>query len=168
VAGQAFARFHIDLSSGDAVVLPPDTFEGSDLLDFAGIPHLRFPIYPLTQHLAEKLHADTLPRTSPNTRTKDLVDLVVIAAVESVDGTELLESLRATFDTRHTHDVPTTLNPPDPSWVQPFKRLASEAPLLPTADLGSGFKLVFEFWSPVLQGAVSGKQWDPTARCWRI
>lgn len=57
VAGEVFATFDIDLSSGDAVVQAPEVREGSDLLDFAGIPHVRFPIYPLTQQLAEKLHA---------------------------------------------------------------------------------------------------------------
>jgi hypothetical protein len=167
VAGQIFARFHIDLSSGDAMVQPPETREGSDLLDFAGVPHVHFPIYPLPQQLAEKLHAYTLPRVSPNTRTKDLVDLVVVAAVERVDGADLLESLRATFDARRTHDVPATLTPPDPSWTEPFRRLASEAPISPTADLGLGFALVRAFWSPVLRGVVAGRQWDPDARDWR-
>ena len=93
LAGVEFTRFHVDLSSGDAVVGAPDILEGSDLLDFTGIPHLRFPTYPLAQQLAEKLHAYTLPRAAPNTRTKDFVDLVVIPAVEAVDGTALLASV---------------------------------------------------------------------------
>lgn len=93
--------------------------------------------------------------------------MVVIASVESVDGTDLLESLHATFDARHTHDVPATLVPPDPSWAQPFRRLASEAPMLPTADLGSGFALVRAFWTPVLQGVATGRKWNPDARVWQ-
>ena len=32
----------------------PETLVGSDLLAFAGIAPVRFPVYPLTQHLAEK------------------------------------------------------------------------------------------------------------------
>src|SRR5687768_6763234 len=129
VAGEVFATFHIDLSSGDAVVQSPDMREGSDLLDFADITHIRVPIYPVTQHLAEKLHAYTLPRTKENTRTKDLVDLLVIAAVETVDGRDLLESLRATFDARKSHEIPASLPLPERWWAQPFKRLAEEGPV---------------------------------------
>lgn len=93
--------------------------------------------------------------------------MVVIASVESVDGTDLLESLRATFDARRTHGVPAALAPPDPSWAQPFRRLASEAPVLPTADLGSGFALVRAFWTPMLEGVAAGKQWNPDIRDWQ-
>src|SRR5438034_4595286 len=89
LAGIIFAQFHLDLSSGDAVVGEPDVMVGSNLLDFAGIEPVRFPTYPITQHLAEKLHAYTLPRDQENTRAKDLVDLVALAALESVDGDRL-------------------------------------------------------------------------------
>lgn len=167
VAGEVFVTFHIDLSSGDAVVQPPDTREGSDILDFAGIPRIWFPIYPLTQQLAEKLHALTLPRTKANTRVKDLVDLMIIAAVERIDGTELMRSLRATFEARRSHDVPGSVPPPDRSWVQPFKRLTLETPASPITDLDEGFALVMRFWTPVLQDTVSGRYWDPGAGGWR-
>ena len=166
VAGDVFATFHIDLSSGDAVVQAPDVREGSDLLDFAGIPHVWFPVYPLAQQLAEKLHAYTLPRTKENTRTKDLVDLLVIAAVETIEGTALAASVRATFAARHTHPLPEALLPPERSWVQPFKRLASEAPASPTTDLDAAFARVEKFWKPVLEGTADGRRWDPGAQEW--
>jgi hypothetical protein len=63
LAGQVFAQFHLDLSRGDALVGEPDMLEGSDLLSFAGIPPVRFPVYPVAQHLAEKMHAFTVPVT---------------------------------------------------------------------------------------------------------
>src|SRR5581483_5629678 len=103
VAGVVFAEFHIDLSSGDALVGPPDLVAGSDLLSFAGVEPICFPVYPVAQHLAEKLHAHTLPRDQENTRVKDLVDLVAIARVENVEGSGLLASLQATFETRASH-----------------------------------------------------------------
>ena len=166
LAGEIFATFHIDLSSGDAVVQPPETREGSDLLDFAGIPHVHVPIYPVTQHLAEKLHAYTLPRTQENTRTKDLVDLLVITAVETVDGAELLESVTATFEARRSHEIPTALPPPERSWVLPFRRLASEAPASPTTTLDEAFARVQKFWAPILEGRADGLRWDPDSQEW--
>jgi hypothetical protein len=166
VAGDVFATFHIDLSSGDAVVQPPDTREGSDLLDYAGIPHIRVPIYPVTQHLAEKLHAYTLPRTKENTRTKDLVDLLVMTAVETIDGMELIKSVRATFGVRRSHEIPVSLPAPERSWALPFKRLATEAPAAPTTDLDEAFDRVRVFWGPVLEGTVEGVRWDPGSQRW--
>jgi predicted nucleotidyltransferase component of viral defense system len=35
-----------------------------------------FPVYPVAQQFAEKLHAYTLPRDVENTRAKDLADMV--------------------------------------------------------------------------------------------
>ncbi|MDB5059086.1 MAG: hypothetical protein JWO59_2558 [Chloroflexi bacterium] len=73
IAGDAFNTFHIDLSSGDALTYDPDRLLGSNLLAFAGITPVEFPVYPITQHMAEKLHAYTLPCNQENTRVKDLV-----------------------------------------------------------------------------------------------
>ena len=82
------------------------------LLDFAGIPPVRFPVYPVSQQLAEKLHAYTLPRAQENTRVKDFVDLVVISACERVSGEELLRAVEATFEARGVHPLPAGLPRP--------------------------------------------------------
>jgi hypothetical protein len=57
LAGRTFTRFHLDMGSGDTVLDPPESVEGSDLLDFAGIPAARVALYPITQQIAEKIHA---------------------------------------------------------------------------------------------------------------
>lgn len=38
----------------------------------------RFPVYPVNQHFAEKLHALTLPRDVENTRARDTVHATVL------------------------------------------------------------------------------------------
>jgi len=126
--GEKFASFHIDISSGDALVATPHMIEGSDLMDFAGVRLLRFPIYPVEQHLAEKLHAYTLPRDDANTRVKDFVDLLTIASLEAVSGDLLAASVRATFDIRKTHDLPAHLPEPPDAWIGPFAKLTTEFP----------------------------------------
>ncbi len=74
VEGLSFASFNVDISSGDVLIGLPDLIRGTDLLQFAGIPPVEFPVYPVTQYLAEKLHAYTFPRANANTRVKDLDD----------------------------------------------------------------------------------------------
>jgi Nucleotidyl transferase AbiEii toxin, Type IV TA system len=166
LAGETFARFHVDLSSGDAMVGAPDTLEGSNLLDFAGIESIRFPVYPVVQHLAEKLHAYTLPRNQLNTRVKDLIDLVTMAAVEVVEGGALLASVRATFEARASHVLPTRLPDPPVEWVASYARLAGDSPVATITDLENGFALALAFWRPFLEGVVVGRYWDPRKQEW--
>jgi hypothetical protein len=166
VAGLELVTFHIDLSSGDALVDPPDLLGGSDLLRFAGITPVVFPAYPVLQHLAEKLHAYTLPRDQENTRVRDLIDLVIIIATETVDADRLSAAVEATFATRGTHPVPDRLLAPPPSWAQPFAVIAAEAANLPTTDLWEGHALAAQFWDPFLASRAIHRTWLSDQRSW--
>ncbi|HEV7216210.1 MAG TPA: nucleotidyl transferase AbiEii/AbiGii toxin family protein [Chloroflexota bacterium] len=166
LAGVVFADFHLDMSSGDAVSAPPDILVGSGLLDFAGMRPLRFPTYPVVQHLAEKLHAYTLPRAEVNTRTKDLVDLVMFALTEMVDGDLLTSSVQATFDARLTHSLPPDFPEPPRIWSVAFARLAAPVPLLAALALTDAYRIAAAFWDPVLDRGVAGQRWVPGTRVW--
>jgi predicted nucleotidyltransferase component of viral defense system len=166
LAGLPIATFHLDLSSGDALVEPPDVLHGSDLLLFAGLTPVAFPAYPVTQHLAEKLHAYTLPRNQENTRVRDLVDLVIIAATERVDAVSLARSVEATFEVRASHPIPGRLPVPPDSWAQPFARIAAEVGSLPARSLTEGFAFAAAFWDPFLANRSSRQSWLPEQRCW--
>jgi len=166
VAGQDFAVFHIDLSSGDAVVGDSDTLSGSNLLEFAGIPPIAFPVYPVIQHLSEKLHAYTIPRTQGNTRVKDLVDLIIIAASERIEADRLEISVRVTFSVRATHAVPSKLPEPPAFWAQSFSIIASEAHIIPITNLRDGHAFAAHFWNPFLAGNVAHQAWLPTNATW--
>lgn len=166
VAGVDFARFSIDLASGDVMVGEPDILVGTDVLSFAGIEPVRFPVYPVTQHLAEKLHAYTLPRIRENSRVKDLLDMAMIATQETIDADTLASSLRATFDTRATHQAPLAVPEPPSSWRSPFQRLAREAPGAPMTDLRDAYALVARFWNPILSGTAGGTCWDLDRQVW--
>ena len=166
VAGFEFASFAVDLASGDAVVALPDMLTGSDLLGFAGIPPVMIRVYPVAQHLAEKLHAYTLPRMQDNTRTKDLVDMITIAAMEALDGGALAEAVAATFTARTSHALPETLLKPPASWTVAFRHLASETALSPTGDLEAGYELAVRLWEPVLNRTAQGRRWHAEAMEW--
>ena len=55
--------------------------KGEDYLGFAGIAAPELLLIPVETHIAEKLHAYTLPRPTPNSRVRDLPDLALLAAV---------------------------------------------------------------------------------------
>lgn len=166
VAGLELVSFHIDLSSGDALVDPPDVLGGSDLLHFAGIAPIEFPVYPVLQHLAEKLHAYTLPRDQENTRVRDLVDLVIIVSTEIVEADRLSRAVEATFGVRGTHPIPDRLPEPPASWAQPFAVIAAQTMHLPIADLLEGHALAAQFWDPFLTARADRQTWIPDQRRW--
>ena len=96
------------------------------------------------QQFAEKLHAYTLPRGERvNTRTKDLIGMVLLIREEKLDRAKTAAAVRATFRKRATHEVPKELYPPPPEWEPVFDALARECNL--DMKLHGGFEAVREF-----------------------
>ncbi len=111
LVGKVYARFHVDVGCGDALVGEPERLVGDDLLSFAGIDPASVLAIPRAQQFAEKLHACTFPWSGRmNTRSKDLVDLVLLIERGPLDAGDVRKALEATFSTRATHPLPTTLN----------------------------------------------------------
>lgn len=156
-------RFGVDVVLGEPMVGIPDLLAGSDILAFVDIERPRFPTVPVAAHIAEKLHAYTLPRPRPNSRVKDLPDLALLATTGTLDAAILLEVIDTTFRHRATHDVPSTLPEPPPEWAAPDTRLARENGLA-WADLAQVTAAARSFLEPVLTGQDG--TWDPAAWRW--
>lgn len=142
-----------DTAYGDALHGEPEVVEGSDFFEKYGIPPVRIPIYPTATHLAEKVHAYTLPRGDRvNMRLKDLVDIPLIASLlDGRDASDLRVALGLTFEFRDSHPLPSCLPTPPVEWLGPYDRLVrEEAMLWPTlADL---HRAASRFLDPVLAG----------------
>lgn len=162
--GRPFEGFHLDIGWGDPVIEPAEELTAPSLLEFAEIEPTTFPCYPITQHIAEKVHAYTQPHVSgESSRVKDLVDILLIARMRSMDGAILLKALQATFAARDTHPTPSTVPDPPASWAAPFRRLAREVRLR-SDSLADAAVLAHRFLDPVLQGHARGlwhpEQWE--------
>ncbi len=107
-----FARFHLDVGVGDVVIQPVDVVECRDWLAFAGITRPSVRMIPLEQQFAEKFHAYTLPRSTPNSRVKDLVDLALLVHAGKLKLARVSSAIDATFAGRGTHPVPRRLDAP--------------------------------------------------------
>jgi hypothetical protein len=144
--GRDFARFHLDVGFGDPVLGGAESLEGDNLLDFAGIAPARAAAIPKAQQFAEKIHAYTFPWTGrENTRSKDLVDLVVLIERGSLDPVAVGHALVETFERRNRHPLPTVLQPPPASWRHEFPAMAAEAGAS-TLDVDAAFRLLDDFW----------------------
>jgi hypothetical protein len=126
LAGYVFIRFAIDVAAGDLWLEPHDLAPTADWLGFAGIGAPKVPVISREQQFAEKLHAYTRPRQTPNSRVKDLVDLLLLVRMRSIDPGKIKATAAKTFARRDTHPFPPAFLPPPSTWSSPFRKLARE------------------------------------------
>lgn len=163
--GRRFEDFHIDVGTGDPIVEAPEILETPGLLEFAGIVPVRVPTYPLTQQIAEKLHAYTRPYgRAQNTRVRDFVDMLLIASVVRLDAANLWKAIQATFEARSTHLIPKELPAPPTRWSASFLKLIDELEL-GQDDLDQGSRAARSFLNPILTGSDTGT-WNPLNWAW--
>jgi len=144
MAGRPFANFHVDIAVGDILMEPLDEMEGKDWLGFAGIAPASLQAISAEQQFAEKLHAYTLPRQNPNSRVRDLVDMVLLIESGGLSKPKLNKAIEGTFQRRKTHELPKELTPPPPNWTQPFAALALDCGL--NENIGQAFNLLKTFF----------------------
>lgn len=150
MAGRRFASFHLDVSAGDILREPFEILEGRDWLGFAGIAKARLSAISREEQFAEKLHAYTLPRTGrPNTRVKDLVDMLLLLGAGTMDQARLRGNIDATFRRRGTHVPPSSLPPPPSGWERAFAEMAVECGL--GENLAEQHRRLAAFLDPMLQ-----------------
>lgn len=155
--------FGIDVAFAEPMHGHPEEVEGSAFLNFAGVEPGRFLIYPLETHVAEKLHAYTLPRRRPNSRVKDLPDIALLATVRDIDGAALRAAIDRTFEHRATHPVPTSVPDPPKSWAPVYERIADNDGLK-WRTLGEVKDAVQYFLDPVLAGNPA--KWNAESWSW--
>ena len=126
MAGRRFAYFHIDIALGDVWIDTHEELQGKKWLEFAGISAPKIPTISPEQQFAEKIHSYSLPRQTPNSRTKDLVDMVLLIEQCDLDPKQLYDAVVKTFKRRKTHEIPVELEDPPKSWQGQFIKLAEE------------------------------------------
>ncbi|MBI5490302.1 MAG: nucleotidyl transferase AbiEii/AbiGii toxin family protein [Deltaproteobacteria bacterium] len=165
LAGKPYGQpFGVDVAFGDPIVGEPDVVVTDDLLGFAGVAPPTLHLYPIESHIAEKLHAYTLPRQRENSRVKDLPDLALLGCIREIDATHLRQALERTFAFRNTHPLPAAIPAPPASWKIPYQRMADEDDL-PWRTLADVLSAVGGFLDPVLRGEPV-RRWSPTMWTW--
>jgi hypothetical protein len=166
LAGKLYGeRFGVDVAFGDPIYGQPDVVVAEDVLAFAGIAPPTLRLYPVETHIAEKLHAYTMPRPRPNSRVKDLPDLALLASTKELDAKRLRAALEQTFTFRKTHALPSAVPAPLESWATPYAVMALEDQL-PWATLPDVTTATKAFLDPVLASGLDAT-WNPAAWSWR-
>jgi len=166
LAGKVYGHhFGVDVGFGDPVFGEPEILVAEDVLGFAGIAPPTLRVYPVETHIAEKLHAYTVPRARPNSRVKDLPDLALLATAGTIEANRLRAALEQTFAFRSTHDVPERLPEPPLTWEAPYAAIAKEG-RLQWSTLADAFGAACAFLDPVLVGSED-EAWRPDTWSWQ-
>ncbi|MCK5161855.1 MAG: nucleotidyl transferase AbiEii/AbiGii toxin family protein [Candidatus Aureabacteria bacterium] len=151
LANRTFTKFHIDVCVGDAVVSAPEWQRGLEILNFADIPPANAAMLPRDQQFAEKVHAYTLPRAKQlNSRTRDLVDLVLLIEHDLPEKKIVKKAIEATFKKRKTHNLPEKLKLPPESWEEPYKALAEDCGVS-KKTIKEAFIFLEQYWNKLMK-----------------
>lgn len=165
VAGRSFERFHIDIGHDDPIVEPVEYLTPPAYLAFAGIQTMPIPCYPVTQHIAEKLHALVRPRPVETSRVKDLVDILLFACMDGdLQAERLYAAIESVFES-FENAVPTQLGQIPSSWRVKFNQFTKNLDL-PFSHFDEAVEAAQSFINPVLGGIRDGT-WHPESWKWK-
>jgi hypothetical protein len=158
VGGRLFLGFHLDVAVGDTIVMPLQAIVLENWLGFAGVAAATVPVISREQQFAEKLHAYATPRDGehPNSRVKDLLDMVLLLKDSALSPADTLDTLTSVFRRRGQPCLPTTLGDPPSSWATPFAIMANECGI--STDVVEACEDVRSFYRQVLRELPSRSQ----------
>jgi hypothetical protein len=172
VGATHFEGFTIDLLCGRE---RPDAIERTrpqPVLELGYISALPpFTLYPLAAQIADKicaLYERHGPTAIPSTRYRDLVDLVLVATTQPLDGTSVAAALASEQHRRRGLALPSSFDFPEPRWRDGYRAAAHDARLADgLVDPDRAHELMVAFLSPLLR-AEPISHWSPETRAWSI
>jgi len=160
----AFAKFHVDVVVEDTMTGAVEQIPTAALVTMPGITRPTVRLYPITDHIADKVLAAVStygPRQLPSSRVRDLVDLAIHARTTAPLAGELAAAITAKRLARQVAAFTEFTTPPTWASTYPKQSPASLAP--PT--YGEALAEVSAFLDPVLDGTAQGC-WDPDQKAW--
>lgn len=152
-------RIQVDLVVGAIATAPIETAQPRSALDLPRLVSYPYRLYPVVDQVADKACA-TMSRYGgrPSSRQKDLVDLVVLAVTQEIDGSSLQVALRTETARRGIQPIDSFRVPSD--WGAGYAKLARPVPHCAAyADVAAATTVVASLLDPALGGNAAGKTW---------
>ncbi|HET7398150.1 MAG TPA: nucleotidyl transferase AbiEii/AbiGii toxin family protein [Intrasporangium sp.] len=157
---------HVDLAVGVGATAPVTTANPANALHLPRLVHHAYRLYPIVDQMADKVCATMQTyRGRASSREKDLVDLVVLAVTQNVDGTALAIAISTETHRRLMEPFDHFVVPGE--WGRRYAQLARPVPYCadyPTVEVAR--ELVTRVIDPALDGRAAGKTWSPGRRSW--
>lgn len=161
------AHFSVDVVTGSVMIVKPDVQTRPSLVP--AVPPTSVRLYPVVDHIADKLCATQSTYGTaggqPSSRVRDLVDLVVFARTQRIDGSDLIEAINSEWTHRGLPSTP-HFTPPA-NWDRLYPPEARRVPACgDTLTLTAATELVAALLSPAFDRTATGKRWEPSSRSW--
>lgn len=143
--GRTFERFVVDLVAPNQVPSQTDRITLGKRFTFADLPTVELAVIDLPTHFAEKLSAYVRTYDRPNTRVKDLVDMVLLIESTLEPSADVYQAVVTTFTARSQVVPGTTIPSLAHDWEQRYAPFASDLQLA-TVDSYAAHHLVEQFW----------------------
>lgn len=147
IGSRFFDSFHIDCTTGDALIDPFDIMMVGGGLAFAGLPLAKVQAIREGQHFAEKLHALCRPRTKQNSRVKDFFDIVLFIK-QRVEAAAVAKALPTVFAVGGNLAIPKTFPELPQEWRLQYDEMARENKLEYAFD--DACRIVARFYDDVV------------------
>jgi len=165
----SFASFHIDVVVGTVMTGDPDIVAPLTPLEIEGLIRPQYRVFPIADHLADKLCATISSYTragqpTSSSRVKDLVDIAIIAGTQTVQAAALTVAVFSNAAMRKI-ELPESFVVPDVTgWAARYPKVAAEAPG-PAPDFAAAAALASKIFDPILDRTAIGR-WSPSSRSW--
>lgn len=159
--------FGVDLVTGSLMTTEPEVVRSSLPLELPGLQAPTVRAYPVVDHIADKLAATETVYAdgARSSRPRDLVDLVVFARTQTVDGEELHNAIAAERQHRGLPAAATFSVPP--AWAKSYPPVAAKTPHCDGLhDVAAAVSLVAAFLEPAMGGNANGQRWVPDETRW--
>ena len=161
-----FTGFRVDAVFATNMTGTPESVPGLCPINVEGLRASAYRTYPVADHIADK-HAAmiaTYGDGAHSTRYRDLVDLVLLAATQTIKAKALHDALMSEYRHRNLSPPP-EVTLPSADWIDGYAAAARQAPdfAYPTAQ--AGLKVVKAMLDPILAGRTTG-EWNPRTLEW--
>ena len=160
IGGRVFEKFVVDVVMALGSMPPPDVLLLGEVVGFAGLPRVEISVVDLRTHWAEKLSAYCRRYGDrPNTRVKDLVDLVLLIEQGLEPDNKLQAVVEGTFTSRGQELPGASVPSMADQWADPYQELAGELGLSTPTSV-EAHRLIEEYWQRVLEHGGSSSAED--------
>jgi len=157
----------VDLSTGAGLTAEPTITAPASALDLPRLVRFEYRLYPVVDQIADKVCA-TMHRygNRPSSREKDLVDIVVLASTQDIDGTALTTAITTEVSRRGMDPIERFIVPAE--WGPAYEKLARRVPYCAdVVEIDAAYDLASNLIDPALAGDADGLTWRAEATEWR-
>lgn len=157
----------VDLVVGSLMTDTPEEIT-RPVLEIEGLAPTTMRLYPIVDHVADKVCATQASYGSEggrSTRVRDLVDLVIFARTQTIEGTALTHAIASEWALRGLRGTP-TLDVPA-AWSSTYGREARDVKAVGQyTDFASASELATGFVLPACGPDTAGLRWTPAELAW--